>query len=114
MSRGARFLGRAMCAVALVLPCAVRADLVEGALAPAGECARAPELPAAVSERGLISTLFAPVDVAAGGTMESAPGRPAARIFEGPGPCDEPGSGCAGPGSRPVPDGTGGSPGNPP
>jgi hypothetical protein len=95
----------------LAAPLEAGADLTEGAIAPPGECARAPELPPPAPARSPISALFPPVDVAAGSSSGSAagagaaaagqpgssnPGRPSARGFAGRDACDDPGSGCAG------------------
>jgi hypothetical protein len=116
-------LSRVLLASFLVLATAAHAaaGVTEGAIAPAGDCARAPELPPAGPARSSISSLFPPLDVAAGGggTAVSGgiadagqpgsgnPGRPESQGFSGPGACDVPGSGCAGgpAGARSIPPG---------
>jgi hypothetical protein len=103
MSRAARLL-----AIGIGLaPLAAAAGVTEGAIAPPGECARAPQLPPPGPARSAISALFPPLDVAGGSADASQPGsgnpgRPAAQLFSDRGPCDDPGSGCAGPGGRVV------------
>jgi hypothetical protein len=112
MSRALRILVSGLWPLVLVAPPGARAGLTEGAIAPPGECARAPELPPPGPARSPISALFPPVDVAAGSGSASAvagadagqpgsnsPGRPGARGFAGRDACDDPGSGCAGPGT---------------
>jgi hypothetical protein len=105
-----------LCALGLWLLAAAppaAAGLTEGAIAPAGECARAPELPSAEPVRSAISSLFPPIDVAQGAgvrgdaaSVPGDPGRPGAQVFAGPGACDNPGSGCAGPtGASAIPPG---------
>ena len=114
MPHPTRILPRALALLLAASPAA--AGVTEGAVAPPGDCARAPELPPAGPVQASISSLFPPLDVAGGGGPGGGagaggggglvadptgsggpPGRPDAQVFTGPGACDVPGSGCAGP-----------------
>ena len=90
--------------LALVAAPALAEPPAELVVAPAGECAGEerdlglPPLPRREDSEALLPSAgvlhLSPTQVASGPTRPLTP-PPAASLFEGPGACDEPGSGCA-------------------